>query len=93
MRRCPEGNFLLRLITKHQLNLEVCPTCHGVWFGRGELDKLWGRLSQVLDPEQIEGPRPRPGLYDLDHCDAQRPTLTPIERKKRWSELLDIFQP
>jgi Zn-finger nucleic acid-binding protein len=92
--RCPKCNRFLRSVTKHDVSLEICQTCHGVWFGHGELDKLRVRLRQVqLDSEeQIEGPRPRPGLYDLDHCDWQRPTLTPVERKNRWSELLDIFQ-
>lgn len=94
MRRCPKCNRFLRQVSNRELSLEICQTCRGAWFSRAELDKVWARLRQLqLDvEEQLEPNRVRPGLYDLDHQDSPRPSLTTMERKKRWSELIEMFE-
>jgi Zn-finger nucleic acid-binding protein len=84
----------LRQVSIHELSSEVRQTCRGDWLSRADLDKICAPLRQLqLDvEEQIEPKRPRPGLYDIDHRDSQLPRLTTMERKKRWSELIEIFE-
>ena len=94
MGRCPKFNGLLRIETNKDVSLGRCPTGDGAWFNRQALDKVWARIRQ----EQMEWekehnlPRPRPGLYDLDHVDGQRPSISKTENNKRWSELMGLFK-
>ncbi len=94
MRRCPRCNRFMRIVTKNDVALENCPTCNGAWFDRQALDRVLGRMRQVqLEWEEQHKPAcPRPGLYDLDHVDCQRPSMSGAKRDKRWSELLEIFE-
>ncbi|MFN8588178.1 MAG: zf-TFIIB domain-containing protein [Candidatus Eisenbacteria bacterium] len=36
--RCAEGALVTT--DRHDIEIEICPTCRGVWLDRGELDKL-----------------------------------------------------
>jgi len=94
MRRCPKCNRFLRIVTKNEVSLEKCPTCDGAWFDRQALDQVWARMRQVqMEWEKDHNPpRPRPGLYDLDHVDSQSPSLSKAERERRLAELLRIFE-
>jgi Zn-finger nucleic acid-binding protein len=79
---------------KSAVTLEQCAICKGAWFDQETLVKLWARVRQLQmasDREHKEA-RPRPGLYDLDHVDRQRPSMAKADHDKRWSELLEIFE-
>lgn len=94
MRRCPRCYHLMRMVKKNAVTLEQCPICKGAWFDQETLVKLWARMRQLqMAPDiQHEEARPRPGLYDLDHVDRQRPSMAKADHDKRWSELLEVFE-
>lgn len=37
---CPVCDERLREVEKNGINIDVCPSCKGVWLDRGELEKL-----------------------------------------------------
>lgn len=37
---CPNDNSQMQKISREGVDLDICPTCKGVWLDRGELDKL-----------------------------------------------------
>lgn len=38
--KCPNCNETLLIAERHQVEIDYCPNCRGVWLDRGELDKL-----------------------------------------------------
>jgi len=46
---CPNDNSEMQTVTRDSVELDICPTCRGVWLDRGELDKLLG--AQRSDAE------------------------------------------
>lgn len=93
-RRCPRCYQSMRMVKKSAMTLEQCPLCKGAWFDQETLVKLRARVRQLQlasDREHKEA-RPRPGLYDLDHVDRQRPSIAKADHDKLWSELLEIFE-
>lgn len=37
---CPNDNDQMLKITRAGVEIDICPTCNGVWLDRGELNKL-----------------------------------------------------
>lgn len=37
---CPNDNDHMLKVTREGIDIDICPTCKGVWLDRGELDKL-----------------------------------------------------
>jgi uncharacterized protein len=37
---CPNDNSQMQKVTRESVDIDICPTCKGVWLDRGELDKL-----------------------------------------------------
>ncbi|NEX93562.1 zf-TFIIB domain-containing protein [Caulobacter sp. 17J65-9] len=37
---CPNDNASMQTVNRHGVELDICPTCRGVWLDRGELEKL-----------------------------------------------------
>ena len=37
---CPNDNSQMQKISREGVDIDICPTCKGVWLDRGELDKL-----------------------------------------------------
>lgn len=37
---CPNDNSEMQKISREGVDIDICPTCRGVWLDRGELDKL-----------------------------------------------------
>ncbi len=37
---CPNDNSQMQKITREGVDIDICPSCKGVWLDRGELDKL-----------------------------------------------------
>ncbi len=37
---CPNDNSQMQKIAREGVDIDICPTCKGVWLDRGELDKL-----------------------------------------------------
>jgi len=41
--RCPKCGTRLEQRAHHGVSVDECPSCHGVWLGKGELDMIGGR--------------------------------------------------
>jgi Zn-finger nucleic acid-binding protein len=37
---CPNDNSGMQKVTREGVDIDICPTCKGVWLDRGELEKL-----------------------------------------------------
>ena len=37
---CPNDNSQMQKITREGVDIDICPSCKGIWLDRGELDKL-----------------------------------------------------
>lgn len=46
--KCPACNTLELVKTERQgFDIDYCPSCRGIWFERGELDKILSKLNQM----------------------------------------------
>jgi Zn-finger nucleic acid-binding protein len=80
--------------TKTGVLIDVCPTCKGVWLDRGELDKIlirarevereWAEEHQRLEPQ-------RKSYDDEDYEDRRYTSPGRYHKKRRWTEIFDIF--
>lgn len=52
---CPVCETKLRTITKHSVEVDICPDCKGVWLDRGELDKII-EMNSVGGPAEYAAP-------------------------------------
>lgn len=52
--KCPNCNETLLITERHQVEIDYCPSCRGVWLDKGELDKLL-----TFAAEQNDRPAPR----------------------------------
>ena len=57
--KCPNCSETLLMTERHQVEIDYCPNCRGVWLDRGELDKL---LEFAGGQKSIAEPR-----YDTRH--------------------------
>jgi len=63
---CPVCDEKLREVERHGVQVDVCPSCKGVWLDRGELDK-------ILDVAASDGMR-------SDSASAEVASARPFER-------------
>lgn len=93
---CPHCDTVMQEITKTGVLLDLCPSCKGVWLDRGELEKILNRAREVEREWEEEEKRfeRRPRDYNRDHEDddyERRSYGGRPYRKKRWTEIFDIF--
>lgn len=41
---CPNCTQEMKHVTRHAVELDMCPECRGVWLDRGELEKIMGAV-------------------------------------------------
>ncbi len=59
--KCPNCNDTLLMTERHQVEIDYCPSCRGVWLDKGELDKLLQYASsQNNSPSPTTNYRERP---------------------------------
>jgi len=51
--KCPVCDENLRAVDKHNVQIDICPGCKGIWLDRGELEK-------IIDFAVTSGAAPRP---------------------------------
>jgi len=81
--KCPNCYDTLTLSERQGVEVDVCPTCRGVWLDRGELDKLLEREAALMSrgPRSHEHGRYRDDDDDDDHHRGRRRSM--------WRELFD----
>lgn len=48
--RCPKCDEVMEVLSYKDLEVDQCPSCHGVWLDKGELDEvLRHKLASALD--------------------------------------------
>ena len=77
--KCPQCELVLRIYDRHGVEIDVCPTCRGVWLDRGELDKIIERAGRY-----VEVP-----LADYDEDEVRQRRGLPAQRGSFWRELFD----
>lgn len=86
--KCPNCNETLLMTERHNIEMDYCPNCRGVWLDKGELDKMLHHASQNVVAPQTEQRRDvTPFYYDQKHQrshDQQKP-------HKKKSFLGDLF--
>jgi Zn-finger nucleic acid-binding protein len=75
--RCPVCDATLRAVHKHNVEIDICPDCKGVWLDRGELEKIIA-LDTAGGPERARDPYqeprdPRPRESEPRYAEARRP--------------------
>ena len=85
--KCPKCDTLLNEVTKAGVLVDVCPRCLGMWLERGELEKISARLRDVeRDRDDDDDDRDRRGAFG-----GYEPGRHGSPKKKRWSDLFEIF--
>lgn len=85
---CPVCNLELKMSERHDVEIDYCPKCRGVWLDRGELDKIieraaGDRVAPVEAERRVQREEYPPAAgYDRREYD---------KRHKKRSFLSDIF--
>jgi Zn-finger nucleic acid-binding protein len=64
---CPNCNVSMQNVKRSEVELDICPSCRGVWLDRGELEKLLGGVRQEQASQQQDRER-----FDRDVQDFHR---------------------
>lgn len=48
---CPNDNDEMQKVKRDNVELDICPTCRGIWLDRGELEKL---LTVQKDEQAVQ---------------------------------------
>jgi hypothetical protein len=81
-------------VAKTGVLIDFCPACKGVWLDRGELDKILTRAREVEREweEEYQRVEPRRKSYDdEDYEDRRYASPGRYHKKRRWTEIFDIF--
>jgi hypothetical protein len=79
---CPHCNEGMQAIQRNEVEIDVCPSCRGVWLDRGELEKLLGTVRE--DKEEMESMRQYvPKDWEPPHRK---------HKKKKKGSIFDMFE-
>ena len=78
----------LQMTERSGVEIDYCSSCPGVWFDRGELDKIIERSALVSDVDRLSADRDR--HYDSNDSSSSREASQPRKRESFWSELFDF---
>jgi Zn-finger nucleic acid-binding protein len=78
---CPHCEEGMQEIKRHEVEIDVCPKCRGVWLDRGELEKLLGAAKE--DREEMDEMR--------QYIPADKHPHHKKKKKKSMFDMLDIF--
>ncbi|MEX1217585.1 MAG: zf-TFIIB domain-containing protein [Acidimicrobiales bacterium] len=93
---CPVDGRELLITHRDGIELDYCPECRGIWFDRGELDKVIERSNLQLEAASV--PRERSGdrddrSYDKDDRSYdKREKYEKPKKKKPTSFLTDLLE-
>jgi len=87
--KCPNCSSEMILTDKYNVEIDHCPRCKGVWLDRGELEKIANMQNKYDDDHYTKYHRGKE--YDDDDDYERRYDRDRPHRKKRWTEIFDIF--
>lgn len=91
---CPVCDAQLRTVQKHNVEVDICPDCKGVWLDRGELDLIIQAVTTGTEPVRREREDENRGRErDSDDHRDRRDEIDPRTGKprRRGGWLSDIF--
>lgn len=74
---CPNCNETLLMTERHQVEIDYCPKCRGVWLDKGELDKL---MDYAASQSQAPSPQAAAPRYD------ERPRDDRYDNRERYEQ-------
>lgn len=54
--KCPRDSRIMKKVKKHEVIIDVCPKCNGMWLDDKEIDKLVAiakKMQKDKNPEKI----------------------------------------
>lgn len=100
MMKCPVCvNQELNKSYRHNVEIDFCPNCQGVWLDRGELDKII-EITMLMDKDNIEQIDPAAKRTtqnsqvledDIDERDSSRAEWNKKKKKNFLEEIFNIF--
>ena len=88
--KCPVDGRELAITHREGIELDYCPECRGVWFDRGEIDKVIERSNREYDEDRREEKRYKEEKYrdreKSDHYEYK------TKKKKASSFLSDLLE-
>lgn len=51
MLMCPNCNTSMNQVRRKEVELDMCPSCRGVWLDRGELEKILANERLILEDD------------------------------------------
>lgn len=93
---CPNCDKGMQEINRNNVQIDMCPSCRGVWLDRGELEKLLAAVNTVRQSDRDYDDKPRydskPSYDSKPHHASQTPYGNEdYAKKKKKSDFLDIF--
>lgn len=102
---CPNCNTSMQTVSRSGVELDMCPSCRGVWMDRGELEKVLGAVREDIEdrgqprkPPERESDafrrHPEDGARRYSDDDGRRRQGWDddrVPRKKRGFDIFDIF--
>ena len=91
--KCPVDGQTLVMAERHNVEIDYCPECRGIWLDRGELDRIVENAAPKASPP--------PRRYDDDDRDRRderydqryddRYEQKPPKKKSRFSALTELL--
>lgn len=67
--KCPNCNETLLMTERHQVEIDYCPICRGVWLDKGELDKL---MSYAAEQNKVSSNTYEDRSFRTEHSNRER---------------------
>ena len=87
--KCPNCNETLLITERHQVEIDYCPSCRGIWLDRGELDKIIAQ-NDMQSSRTASNQNNYPKSYGESYNSAHRNHSYPRKKKSFLSDLFDF---
>jgi Zn-finger nucleic acid-binding protein len=88
--KCPNCNETLLIAERHNVEIDYCPQCRGVWLDKGELDKILD-YADAQAPQTPQAPPQQPYYPDKSYDKDKHYDPYYGKKHKRKSFLGDFF--
>lgn len=103
---CPNCNVSMQNVNRSGVELDMCPSCRGIWLDRGELEKILGEVKQEAQGHQQDRQRfdrevqdfhrnpdawKQRHPYDNQHGRYRYDDDYHYKKKKKGFDIFDIF--
>lgn len=90
--KCPVDGRELAITHREGIELDYCPECRGVWFDRGELDKVIERSNRDFEEYRREEPRRQERYEEKRYKEEKYRDEYKPKKKKASSFLSDLLE-